>query len=104
MDVELRALAESQAAICTVFANPRRLLIMWTLIEHEKSVSEIAATVGISLQNTSQHLQLMKERGVLASRREAQTIYYRIVEKEPMKSCLLLIQARHAQAKHKNQN
>jgi len=101
MDAELRALAESRAAICTVFANPRRVLIMWTLTDQEKSVTEIAATVGISLQNTSQHLQLMKERGVLDSRREAQTIYYRIAENERVKSCLLFMQAHHAQAKCK---
>ena len=99
MDGELKALAESRAAICSVFANPRRVLIIWTLIEREKSVSEIASTIGISLQNTSQHLHLMKKRGVLESRREAQTIYYHIVENELTKSCLIFIQARQANAK-----
>ncbi|MCB8978836.1 MAG: winged helix-turn-helix transcriptional regulator [Ardenticatenaceae bacterium] len=98
MDGELRALAESQAAICSVFANPRRVLIIWTLAEQEKSVSEIAATVGLSLQNTSQHLHLMKEKGVLDSRRDAQTIYYRIAENELAKSCPLLIRAHQAKA------
>lgn len=96
---ELRTLAESQAAICTVFANPRRVLIVWSLAEQEKSVSKIAATVGLSLQNTSQHLHLMKKRGVLESRREAQTIYYRIAENEITKSCPLLIRARQGKAK-----
>lgn len=98
MDDQLRALAENQAELCRVFANPRRVLIAWTLIEQEKSVSEIAATVGLSLQNTSQHLHLMKERGVLDSRREAQTIYYRIAENELAKSCPLLIRAHQAKA------
>ena len=99
MDASLRALAENQAAICSVFSNPRRVLIIWALLEQEKSVSEIASTVGISLQNTSQHLHLMKEKGVLVSRREAQTIYYRIADNEIAQSCHLLIQARQAQAK-----
>ncbi|KAA3657261.1 MAG: ArsR family transcriptional regulator [Chloroflexi bacterium] len=101
MDAELRVLAECQAAICSVFANPRRVMILWTLAEREKSVSEIASAVGISLQNTSQHLQLMKGRGVLDSRREAQTIYYRLAENEPAKSCLLLMQAHQAKANRK---
>lgn len=98
MDDELRALAENQAELCSVFANPRRVLIVWTLIEQEKSVSEIAATVGLSLQNTSQHLHLMKERGVLDSRREAQTIYYRIAENELASLCPLLIRTRQPEA------
>lgn len=95
---ELKVLAESQATICSVFANPRRVLIVWTLTEQEKSVTEIAATVGLSLQNTSQHLHLMKERGVLNSRREAQTIYYRIAENELTQLCPLLIRARYTKA------
>ena len=102
MDGELRVLAENQAAICSVFANPRRVLILWTLTEHEKSVTEIAETVGFSLQNTSQHLHLMKEKGILDSRREAQTIYYRIAENELANSCLLLWQAQKAKAKQGN--
>ena len=102
MNGELKELAESQAAICKVFANPRRVMIAWALAEQEKSVSEIASTVGISLQNTSQHLQLMKGRGVLDSRRDAQTIYYRIAENGPAKSCHLLLQARQAKTKSNN--
>jgi len=46
-----------------------------------------------SLQNTSQHLHLMKNKGILTSRREGQTIYYRIVENELMKDCRLVKRA-----------
>ncbi len=91
MDAESKVLAEKQGAICSVFAHPTRILILWTLAEGEKSVSEIAATVEASLQNTSQHLRLMKERGILGTRREAQTIYYRVVEGESTEKCQLML-------------
>lgn len=92
MDAVRKMLAEQQAAVCRIFANPTRILILWAVAEDEKSVSEIAAAVGASLQNTSQHLRLMKERGILKSRREAQTIYYRVGPNEYTEKCQLLLQ------------
>jgi DNA-binding transcriptional ArsR family regulator len=69
------------------------MLILWTLMEQKMSVSEIAETIGASLQNTSQHLRLMEDRGILVSYREAQKIYYEIAEHDLMKGCRLLRQA-----------
>ena len=88
------ALAESQAEICGVFGNANRVMILWALGEREMSVGEIAAAIDCSLQNTSQHLRLMKDKDILAFRREGQTIYYRIKQNELMKGCRLLLQAR----------
>ncbi|MCB8920298.1 MAG: winged helix-turn-helix transcriptional regulator [Ardenticatenaceae bacterium] len=93
MNAAYKALAEKQAAVCSVFANPTRVLILWALADGERPVSDIAMAVEASLQNTSQHLRLMKERGILKSRREAQTIYYHIVENENTESCQLLLHA-----------
>lgn len=87
MDVELQREAERQATICSVFGNSKRVLILWALADRELSVGEIAATVGLSLQNTSQHLRLMKERGILHSRRDGQTIFYSVVEDKLLQSC-----------------
>ena len=86
-------LAERQADICRVFANPRRVLILWAVAESEKSVTDIAEGIGASLQNTSQHLHLMKEKGILYSRREAQTIYYGLDQTAIATQCHLLVQA-----------
>ena len=90
-------LARKQAAVCRLFASDRRILILWTLVEQEKSVSEIATAVHTSLQNTSQHLRLMKEKGILAARRDGQTIYYRIAEGRGGQLCRILIEARGKQ-------
>ena len=64
-DEETLALAESQAEICGVFGNTNRVLILWVLGELEMSVGEIASAIDCSLQNTSQHLRLMKDKGFI---------------------------------------
>jgi len=70
--------AETQSQLYQVLTNPRRLLILRALAEREMSVGEIAKLAGTSMQNTSQHLRLMKDRDILTCRREGQTIYYRV--------------------------
>jgi DNA-binding transcriptional ArsR family regulator len=80
MDQELLKWAETQANLFRTFNNARRILILYTLCDREMSVGEIAAEIESSVQNTSQHLQVMKDRGILASRRDGQTVYYRLVD------------------------
>jgi DNA-binding transcriptional ArsR family regulator len=92
MNVELRALAEKQATICSIFANAKRVMILWSLTAGEMSVGEIASIIEASLQNTSQHLHLMKKMGILDSRRDGQMIYYRIAKNGHMRGCQFLLQ------------
>ena len=87
MDAKTRELAQKQAELCKVFSSTQRVLIVWTLSECECAVSEIAEAIEASLQNTSQHLNLMKDKGVLCSRREGREIYYRIVDDEFIQNC-----------------
>jgi ArsR family transcriptional regulator, virulence genes transcriptional regulator len=82
MDIALREHAERQAKLCRIFGNASRILILWSLAEGELPVNEIAGEVGTSLQNISQHLALLKKYGIVVARREGQTIYYRIADKE----------------------
>ena len=90
MDMGLLNQAEEQATYCRVFSNARRVLILWVLGKEEMSVSDISSAVGASLQNTSQHLRLMKDRGVLSSRRDGQIIYYHVNSGEFLRrNCLL---------------
>jgi len=95
MQPELLESAQNQAALCGVFGNPSRVLILWTLGERELSVSDIAATIECSLQNTSQHLRLMKDKGILVSRREGNTIYYRVKREGCAADCCLVQIAAH---------
>jgi DNA-binding transcriptional ArsR family regulator len=80
MDTKTLQQAEAQADLCRVFNHPTRVLILWALADRELSVGEIAAAVEASLQNTSQHLRLMKDKDILTCRREGQTIYYRVAD------------------------
>jgi len=89
MDAAIKALAEEQAKICSVFANSKRVMILWSIADQEKSVTDIAQDIDASMQSTSQHLHLMKERCILESRREGQTIYYRRADNELLRQCEL---------------
>jgi ArsR family transcriptional regulator len=82
MNLFSRNLARKQANLCRVFGNDCRIMIVWSLVGRELSVSEIAEEVGTSLQNISQHLTVLKRHEIVVARREGQTIYYRIADKE----------------------
>lgn len=77
-----RQLAELQAEIYRIFSHSNRIQIFWLLMEKEMSVNEIAETIEASVQNTSQHLRLMKAANILDTRRNGQTIFYRIAEND----------------------
>jgi DNA-binding transcriptional ArsR family regulator len=93
MDKEIEALARKRAQIYRIFGNTRRVMILWAVAHHEMSVSEIADCVGTSLQNTSQHLRLMKDKGILSSRRDGHTVYYQIADNELVNRSTLLLEA-----------
>ncbi|MEO0819818.1 MAG: metalloregulator ArsR/SmtB family transcription factor [Pseudomonadota bacterium] len=74
----LEARAVSVAAKLALLGNPRRLMILCRLSEGECSVSGLQTAVGISQSALSQHLARLREAGVVATRREGQTILYRL--------------------------
>lgn len=59
-------------------AHPLRLKILCVLGEEEVSVQDIVDCVGTSQSNISQHLAILREKGVLKTRRDANRVYYRI--------------------------
>jgi DNA-binding transcriptional ArsR family regulator len=92
-DASIQRLAQEQAKYCRVFSNARRVQILWALADRELSVGAIAEAVGSSLQNVSQHLGKMKGYHIVSSRREGQTIYYRVERDALADQCLGLIRA-----------
>ena len=92
MDDQLLRMAKQQADVCQIFGSSTRILILWALNGREMCVGDIAEAVEASLQNTSQHLRLMRDRGILTSRRTGHAIYYRIDGHELMNSCTVLCQ------------
>ena len=61
-----------------VLAHPALLLIIHLLGEGERSVQELEKQVGISQSSISQHLNLLKDKDILESRRSAQQVFYRL--------------------------
>ncbi|MDL2340292.1 MAG: metalloregulator ArsR/SmtB family transcription factor [Pseudomonadota bacterium] len=74
----LRNSAHCASQLLKQLANEQRLLILCKLMEGECSVTYLAEHVGLAQSATSQHLAKLRESGLLATRREAQSIFYRI--------------------------
>lgn len=59
-------------------SHPLRLKILCTLGDQEVSVQDIVDHVGTSQSNISQHLAILRDKGILASRKDANRVYYRV--------------------------
>jgi len=64
--------------ICKTIANPRRLAIIDMIHKGEMTVSTLVKKIGISQANLSQHLAILRSKGVVQTRREGNNIYYSI--------------------------
>ncbi|MEW6448155.1 MAG: metalloregulator ArsR/SmtB family transcription factor [Bacillota bacterium] len=71
-----RELYELHARLCKVFTSPKRLEVLDALREGELSVGELADRLNISQANLSQHLSILRDKGVVKTRREGTTIFY----------------------------
>ena len=80
------------ASICQTLANPKRLEIIARLRAGEKTVTELAEAMRISQANLSQHLALMRQKGILLARREGVNIHYRISNPKIVRACDLMRQ------------
>ncbi len=72
------AKAEVAASLLKAMSNPHRLMILCRLGASEASVSELQTDSGLSQSALSQHLSVLRTRELVATRRDAQTIYYRL--------------------------
>jgi DNA-binding transcriptional ArsR family regulator len=70
--------ADRASALLKALANRHRLLIICQLIDGERSVGDLANLLGIRDSTVSQHLALLRRDGVIAARRDGQTIFYSI--------------------------
>lgn len=82
-----------QAQICKAIAHEKRLEILACLKEGETHVDAIAQTLGISKASTSQHLQILKQAGVVVRRKQGQFVFYRIFSPKVTQACDLMRQA-----------
>lgn len=64
--------------MCKTISNPRRQAILDTIRDKELTVSELMEKTGISQANLSQHLSILRSKGVVKTRRDGNNIYYSI--------------------------
>jgi ArsR family transcriptional regulator len=78
----LQQQATQVAAMLRAIANERRLMILCKLVEWgEANVTSLADAVGLSQSALSQHLAKMRAEGLIAFRRDGQTLWYRIADR-----------------------
>lgn len=79
---ELEARAETAARLLATLANAKRLLALCHLLRGERSVGQLAGLIGLAPTALSQHLARMRDLDLVATRRDGQTIYYRLASAE----------------------
>ncbi len=72
--------ADTAVELLKALANPQRLRILCLLIEGERNVSEINGVVPISQSALSQHLAVLREKGLVTTRKQSQTVFYQVAE------------------------
>ncbi len=85
-------LFKRQEDIFKVIASQKRLEIIQLLTHGELSVNQMVSMLGIPQSNVSQHLGLLRQAGVLNSRKEGTTVYYALSNKKIAKACSLVRQ------------
>ena len=85
-----RSLFEMQAEICKTLTNPKRIEILNVLKNDEKTVTELVNALGASKANVSQHLAVMRHKGILNTRREGVNIFYRVANPKVIEACTLM--------------
>ena len=82
----MRELYKIHAEMCKVFSNSTRLEILNLLRDKELSVSELIEKIKLSQVNISQHLSIMKSKGVVLSDRKGKNIYYKLTNPKVIKA------------------
>lgn len=98
-----RTLFELQAEVCKTLASAKRLEILSILKEGEKTVGELVKILGVPKANVSQHLSVMRLKGILKSRRDGVNIYYSIANQKVIKACTLMKEVLTEQLKERNE-
>ena len=82
--------AEEAARLLSALGQAKRLMVLCRLVDREMSVGALAESVGLGQSALSQHLARLRDLGIVATRREAQTIYYRLASDNARKLIGLL--------------
>jgi ArsR family transcriptional regulator len=85
-------LNQLHASVCKGLADPKRLLIINALRDGEMSVGEICEELDLPQANVSQHLAIMRERGLVNARKDGQFVFYSLTTMKIVEAVDLLRQ------------
>jgi len=71
-------LFDMHAELCKTLSDPKRLRILYLIGNKEKSVSELVKQSGLRQANISQHLAILRQKGVVSTKRNGKLVLYRI--------------------------
>lgn len=73
-----REIRELHAGICSALADPKRIMILYTLSEGPHNVTHLAQALGAPQPTISRHLKVLRERGLVLAHREATNVFYEL--------------------------
>jgi len=76
-----------KAELCKTFADPKRLMIINELREGERSVGDLVTTLASPQAVISRHLAVLRHRGIVVTRREGASVYYRLANPRIVEAC-----------------
>lgn len=79
------------ATVCRALSDPKRLLILDLLREGQRSVGDICELLDLPQANVSQHLGVLRDKGLVSTRRDAQWVYYSLVSPKVTEALDLLV-------------
>jgi ArsR family transcriptional regulator len=86
----MKHIYELHAEVCKTLANAKRIEIINLLRSGEKSVSWLLEKTGLLKANLSQHLSVMRQRGIIRARKEGLNVFYRIANPKIVRACDLM--------------
>jgi DNA-binding transcriptional ArsR family regulator len=89
----MRDAVDECSALLKALSNRHRLLVLCHLADGEKSVGQLASFLGVRGSTASQHLALLRRDRIIVSRRDGQTIWYRIASKPALAIMQVLSEA-----------
>ena len=91
MDTKLeREIIHLHSGICSALADPKRIMMLYTLADGPRNVSELSEELGIPQPTTSRHLKVLRERDLVSTQRDGTTVIYALVDRNLIKALELL--------------
>ncbi|HUG47704.1 MAG TPA: metalloregulator ArsR/SmtB family transcription factor [Candidatus Limnocylindria bacterium] len=81
---------QRSAVIARALSDPKRLCVLESLADGERSVSDLSRDVGCQVPNMSQHLAVLRSAGLVTARRDGSTVYYRLSDARVLEAYRLI--------------